>query len=94
VSDSGNGKYRTIRKGVWHFQRRVPDDYAHLDKRGTVRTSTKIKAACDPEVHIRSEFGGKTLVFTCRGISDTVSAGRSGYDWPTKTWRGRPMYGS
>jgi integrase len=41
------GHYLTKRNGVWHYHRRVPADYAHLDKRGAVKLSTKIKVAND-----------------------------------------------
>src|SRR5258706_2722751 len=41
------GQYLTIRDGVWHYHRRVPGSYAHLDKRGSVKLSTKIKVAND-----------------------------------------------
>ena len=37
----------TKRKGYWHFQRRVPEDFSHLDKRGIVRHSTKVAVATD-----------------------------------------------
>ena len=40
-------QYLTVRHGVWHFLRRVPGEYAHLDKRGNVKLSTKIKVAAD-----------------------------------------------
>jgi hypothetical protein len=40
-------QYLTVRHGVWHFLRRVPAEYAHLDKRGNVKLSTKIKVAVD-----------------------------------------------
>jgi integrase len=40
-------QYLTVRHGVWHFLRRVPAEYAHLDKRGNVKLSTKIKVAAD-----------------------------------------------
>jgi integrase len=39
--------YLTDRQGVWHFLRRVPAQYAHLDRRGNVKLSTKIKVATD-----------------------------------------------
>jgi hypothetical protein len=39
--------YLTKRAGYWHFQRRVPKDFSHLDKRGIVRHSTKIEVAMD-----------------------------------------------
>jgi integrase len=40
-------QYLTVRHGVWHFLRRVPTEYAHLDRRGNVKLSTKIKVAND-----------------------------------------------
>jgi integrase len=44
---SENGQYLTIRDGVWHYHRRVPSSFAHLDKRGSIKLSTKIKVAHD-----------------------------------------------
>jgi len=32
---------------VWHYYRRVPPEYAHLDRRHHVKLSTKIKVATD-----------------------------------------------
>jgi hypothetical protein len=40
-------QYLTVRQGVWHFLRRVPVEYTHLDTRGNVKLSTKIKVAAD-----------------------------------------------
>jgi integrase len=42
-----NGQYLTQRDGVWHYLRRVPTEYAHLDKRGSIKLSTKIKILKD-----------------------------------------------
>jgi hypothetical protein len=39
--------YLTKRDGVWHYYRRVPSSYAHLDPRLHVKLSTKIKVAND-----------------------------------------------
>ncbi|WP_047308839.1 tyrosine-type recombinase/integrase [Rhodopseudomonas palustris] len=39
--------FLTRRNGTWHFQRRVPKEYASLDPRGVIRHSTKIKIAED-----------------------------------------------
>lgn len=39
--------FLTRRNGTWHFQRRVPKEYAALDPRGVVRHSTKIRIAED-----------------------------------------------
>src|ERR1700758_694087 len=39
--------YLTIRNGVWHFYRRVPIEYAHLDRRHHVKLSTKVRVATD-----------------------------------------------
>jgi integrase len=44
---SENGQYLTIRDGVWHYHRRVPNNFAQLDKRGSIKLSTKIKVALD-----------------------------------------------
>src|SRR5258708_3498332 len=39
--------FLTRRNGTWHFARRVPTEFAHLDRRGVVRHSTKIRIASD-----------------------------------------------
>jgi integrase len=39
--------YLTQREGYWHFVRRVPLEFAELDKRGIVKQSTKIKIQRD-----------------------------------------------
>jgi len=39
--------FLTRRGSTWHFVRRVPTGYAHLDRRGIVRHSTGIKVASD-----------------------------------------------
>ena len=41
--------YLTRRGSFWHFIRRVPLEYAELDKRGFVQQSTKIRIADDPK---------------------------------------------
>jgi integrase len=39
--------FLTRRCGTWHFVRRVPVEFAHLDVRGVVRHSTKVRIAQD-----------------------------------------------
>ena len=39
--------FLTRRGATWHFVRRVPAEFAHLDRRGVVRHSTRIKVADD-----------------------------------------------
>src|SRR5882724_4758112 len=39
--------FLTRRNGTWHFARRVPAEFAHLDRRGVVKHSTKIRIASD-----------------------------------------------
>lgn len=39
--------FLTRRNGTWHFARRVPTEFSHLDRRGVVRHSTKIRIASD-----------------------------------------------
>ncbi|MGM5047709.1 hypothetical protein AB8A20_02480 [Tardiphaga sp. 604_B6_N1_1] len=40
-------EYLTKRNGVWHYQRRVPEEYAAFDKRVPVRLTTSIKVVDD-----------------------------------------------
>jgi hypothetical protein len=39
--------FLTRRNGSWHSARRVPTEFAHLDRRGVVKHSTKIRIASD-----------------------------------------------
>lgn len=39
--------FLTRRNGVWHFVRRVPVEFAAIDKRGIIRHSTKVPVATD-----------------------------------------------
>jgi len=39
--------FLTRRNNTWHFVRRVPTEFAHLDQRGVVKHSTRIKTADD-----------------------------------------------
>jgi integrase len=41
--------YLVRRDSFWRFVRRVPQEYANLDKRGIVQQSTKIRVADDPK---------------------------------------------
>ena len=40
--------YLTKRGGFWRFCRRVPDEYATIDRRGIVQQSTKVRIVDDP----------------------------------------------
>jgi hypothetical protein len=39
--------FLTRRCGTWHFVRRVPVEFAHLDERGVIKHSTKVRIAQD-----------------------------------------------
>ena len=39
--------FLTRRNDTWHFQRRVPLEFAQLDRRGTVRHTTKVRVSDD-----------------------------------------------
>jgi integrase len=39
--------FLTRRSGTWHFVRRVPAEFAHVDERGIVKHSTKVRIAQD-----------------------------------------------
>jgi integrase len=48
-------EYLTKRGGFWRFQRRVPDEFASLDRRVIIQLSTKIRVADDPRAVRASE---------------------------------------
>ncbi len=39
--------FLTRRSGTWHFVRRVPTEFAHFDRRGIIKHSTKVRIAQD-----------------------------------------------
>ena len=39
--------FLTRRSGTWHFVRRVPMEFAHFDRRGIIKHSTKVRIAQD-----------------------------------------------
>ncbi len=39
--------FLTRRNGTWHFVRRVPIEFANVDKRGVIKHSTRVKIATD-----------------------------------------------
>jgi integrase len=66
-------QYLTVRHGVWHFLRRVPAEYAHLDKRGNVKLSTKIKITADRKGTKASQVAARmnaTLQAYWRGLTE------------------------
>ena len=66
-------QYLTLRHGVWHFLRRVPSEYARLDKRGNVKLSTKIKVAADRKGTKASQVAARmnaTLEAYWRGLAE------------------------
>lgn len=42
-------RYLGRRSGFWYYVRRVPEEYAGLDRRGIVKITTKIHIADDPK---------------------------------------------
>jgi hypothetical protein len=70
-------KYLTVRHGVWHFLRRVPVEYEHLDTRGNVKLSTKVKVAADRKGIKASQIAARmneTLEAYWRGLADKKTA--------------------
>ena len=70
-------EYLTIREGVWQYYRRVPAHFAHLDRRGTVKLSTKIKVARDREGNKASRVAARlntTQEAYWRGLSEQSAA--------------------
>jgi integrase len=73
--------FLTRRNGTWHFARRVPSEFAHLDRRGVVRHSTKIRIASDRAAvrasHVAENFN-RSLEQHWRALADNGS--REGVD--------------
>jgi hypothetical protein len=70
-------QYLTERHGVWQFLRKVPAEYAHLDTRGNVKLSTKIKVAADRKGTKASQVAARmneTLEAYWRGLADKKTA--------------------
>ena len=69
--------YLTKRSGVWHYLRRVPAEYAHFDKRGNVKLSTKIRVASDRKGTKAGPIAARmneTLEAYWRGLADRKTA--------------------
>jgi hypothetical protein len=70
-------EYLTDRDGTWQFYRRVPTHFAHLDKRGTVKLSTKVRVAKDRTGSKASRVAARlneTLEAYWRGLSERKAA--------------------
>jgi integrase len=70
-------QYLTVRHGVWHFLRRVPVEYTHLDTRGNVKLSTKIRVAADRKGTKAGQVAARmneTLEAYWRGLADRKTA--------------------
>lgn len=52
-------QYLTKRDGYWNYVRRVPEPYAHLDRRGIVKQSTRIKVSDDPRGRRAARVGAE-----------------------------------
>jgi hypothetical protein len=72
-----DAQYLTVRHGVWQFLRRVPAEYAHLDTRGNVKLSTKIKLANDRTGRKAARVAARmneTLEAYWRGLAEQKTA--------------------
>lgn len=65
--------FLTRRNGTWHFVRRVPVEFAALDRRGVIKHSTGIKIAIDRSgrraVRVAEKFNEQLECFW-KGLSD------------------------
>ncbi|MBS0252709.1 MAG: hypothetical protein JSR78_16765 [Proteobacteria bacterium] len=64
--------------GFWHLARRVPKIYAHLDRRGVVKISTRMRISDDPRA-IRA-----------RGVVEKLDAELQ-YEWRERLRAARPL---
>jgi integrase len=77
VTMSEQSGYLTERNGVWHYYRRVPTEYSHLDRRLHVKLSTKIRVANDRTGTKAGRVAAKinaTLEAYWRGLADGKTA--------------------
>jgi hypothetical protein len=63
--------YLTKRGGFWRFCRRVPDEYAALDRRAIVQQSTKVRIVDDPRA-----LRAREVALGCR-LSRCVEGGET-----------------
>jgi integrase len=68
--------FLTKRGSFWRFCRRVPQEYAHLDTRGIVQESTKIRIADDPKA-IRASQKANRLNADLESYWRGLAAGKS-----------------
>jgi integrase len=68
--------FLTRRSGTWHFVRRVPAEFAALDRRGIVRHSTRIRIA-DDRVGRRAARVAQKLNEALERHWDSLAAGQS-----------------
>ncbi len=70
--------YLTRRNGVWHFARRVPSEFSHVDRRGIVKHSTKIRVEDDRSgrraARVAEEFN-KALEAEWKALTDGKQSG-------------------
>jgi integrase len=65
--------FLTRRNGTWHFVRRVPTEFAELDRRGVIKHSTRVKIANDRSgrraARVAEKFNEQLEIFW-KGLSD------------------------
>jgi integrase len=65
--------FLTRRNGTWHFVRRVPIEFAKLDRRGVIKHSTRVKIATDRSgrraVRVADKFNEQLEIFW-KGLAD------------------------
>lgn len=65
--------FLTRRNGTWRFVRRVPTEFAALDRRGVIKHSTRIKIASDRAgrraVRVAEQFNEQLEAYW-KGLSD------------------------
>jgi integrase len=65
--------FLTRRNGSWHFVRRVPIEFAELDRRGVIKHSTRVKIATDRSgrraARVADKFNEQLEIFW-KGLSD------------------------
>jgi hypothetical protein len=76
--------FLTRRCGTWHFVRRVPVEFAHLDERGIIKHSTKVRIAQDRTgrraTRVASKLNDELELYWKSLVDGRPKADLSGYD--------------
>src|SRR5262249_22921516 len=88
--------FLTRRCGTWHFVRRVPVEFAHLDERGIIKHSTKVRVAQDRTgrraARVASKLNDELELYWKSLVHGRPKADLNGYDEARRRARSLPQF--